>query len=270
MFSYVIKMIMLTLTSLCVGGFVQADTAFSHQLWDQLLHKHVVMVNQGVASQVDYAGMQQDSTRLEEYLNQLSAIGPEDFDSWTADEQLAFLINAYNAWTVQLILTEYPDINSIKEIGSWFSSPWSITFIPLLGKQRSLDDIEHEMIRGEKGYHEPRIHFAVNCASIGCPALRPEAYQGNKLDRQLELATRLFLEDRSRNYYQGNSLYVSKVFKWYQSDFKQGWRGTQNTEQFLALYSTAFGLDQEQKKNLSEGQMEITYTVYDWQLNRTP
>ena len=92
------------------------------------------------------------------------------------------MINAYNAWTVEFILTKYPDLDSIKDLGSFFNSPWDKEFIPLLGKTVSLNDIEHGLIRGSDRYNDPRIHFAVNCASIGCPALREEAYTGDKLN----------------------------------------------------------------------------------------
>ena len=93
-------------------------------------------------------------------------------------DRLAFLVNAYNAHTIALVLTRYPDLASIKDLGGWITSPWKQKFFELLGESRSLDDVEHRMIRGGVGAREPRVHFALNCASIGCPALRPEAYRG--------------------------------------------------------------------------------------------
>lgn len=122
---------------------------------------------------------------------------------------MAFLINAYNAATVALILTRYPELDSIKELGSLLRSPWKRRFVDLLGARRSLDDIEHELLREAPDFAEPRIHFAVNCASLGCPALRPEAYEAERLEAQLADQTRRFLRDRSRNRLADGSLWLA-------------------------------------------------------------
>ena len=121
-----------------------------------------------------------------------------------------------------LILTAYPNLDSIRDIGFWFRSPWRKKFIPLFGEQVSLDNIEHDMIRGSGLYNEPRIHFAVNCAAIGCPGLQAEAYQGSKLEQQLEAGTRLFLSDSSRNYHADGRLFIPSLFDWYDEDFMMG------------------------------------------------
>jgi hypothetical protein len=237
---------------------------FDHADWDALLKKHVVTIRDGQVTQVDYDGMMRDRPQLKKYLSATSNVMHKTFDSWAEEAQLAFLINAYNAWTVELILTGYPDIESIKDLGSFFKSPWKKAFIPLLGKTRSLDDIEHGLIRGSDRYFEPRIHFAVNCASIGCPALRPEAYVAARLDDQLEEATRNFLSDRTRNRLEGDTLYLSSIFKWYREDFEQGWRGATSLNNFLARYSQALDLDKETSK------LDIEFLDYNWKLNRTP
>ena len=166
-----------------------------------------------------------DRDQLADYLGQLAAVSSREFQQWSRADRLAFLINTYNAWTVELILTEYPDISSIRDLGSLFRSPWSRRFVSLFGEMVSLDHIEHELIRGPDGFQEPRIHFAVNCASVGCPALRQEAYVGDRLESQLEDATGRFLADRSRNRLDGDVLRVSEIFDWYEEDFEQGWRG---------------------------------------------
>ncbi|MDZ4262270.1 MAG: DUF547 domain-containing protein, partial [Pseudomonadota bacterium] len=119
----------------------QAGT-FDQSIWDVLLKKHVVSILYGQATQVDYTGMAADRRQLKQYLNATSEVSRTTFDSWGKEEQLAFLINAYNAWTLELVLTGYPDIESIKDLGSFFQSPWKKDFIPLLGETRSLDDIE--------------------------------------------------------------------------------------------------------------------------------
>jgi len=250
---------------LSMAGEVRAE--LSHQLWDELLQRHVRVLDGGRATQVDYKGMAADRERLTRYLASLEAVGRQEFDGWPKDRQLAFLINAYNAWTVQLILGRYPELKSIKDLGTVFRSPWKQVFIPLLGEQRSLDDIEHGLIRGSGRYNEPRIHFAVNCASIGCPALPNRAYGEEQLDRQLEEATRLFLADRSRNRYENGTFKVSSIFKWYREDFERGWRGATTLGQFFALYGDSLGLDGKTAGAARSASIDIDFLDYDWRLN---
>lgn len=243
-------------------------SGFDHSRWDGLLKKHVVLINLGVATQVDYNGFARERFLLKGYLNSLESVSQATFEHWSKSEQLAFLINAYNAWTVELVLTGYPGIESIKDLGSWLQSPWQKTFIPLLGKTRSLDDIEHGLIRAEGKYHEPRIHFAVNCASIGCPALSATAYSGAEIESQLDEATRRFLSDRSRNRLAEDKLYVSMIFKWYREDFERGWGGYQRLEQFLSDYGDSLGLSSRDIQRLNSGAIELDFLDYDWNLNR--
>jgi hypothetical protein len=256
----------------CTLLFVQPVHAagFDHGGWGKLLKAHVLVLENGEASQVDYAGLSAKREVLADYLNKMSAVSRKDFDSWSADEQLAFLLNAYNSWTVELILTKYPDLDSIKDLGSWFESPWKKNFIPLLGEKRSLDDIEHELIRGSGRYNDPRIHFAANCASIGCPALRAEPYLGAELQRQLAEATSLFLGDRSRNRLDGRLLKVSSLFKWYDEDFEKGWLSIESLEQFFADRQEDLGLTKEQAEQVLTGKIKIEFLDYDWKLNTIP
>ncbi len=255
---------------LWMAGLPAQAESFNHAPWDMLLKKHVISIEQGVATQVDYDGFLGDRFQLKVYLSTLQAVPESTFEGWSKAEQLAFLINAYNAWTVELILARYPDLESIKDLGSWLTSPWAKSFVPLLGETRSLDEIEHEMIRAEGQYEEPRIHFAVNCASIGCPALALSAYTGEHLNDQLEDATRLFLSDRSRNRLTGNTLNVSKLFDWYREDFERGWGGYKTLPQFLSNYSKALGLSKRDIQHLKSGDIVIDFLDYDWRLNRKP
>ncbi len=241
---------------------------FNHSSWDSLLNKHVTMTNGGKSSVVNYAGMQADKAKLNSYMTATSNVSQSEFNGWSKDEQLAFLINVYNAGTVELVLTKYPNIKSIKDIGGVFGSPWKQNFITLLGKTRSLDDIEHNLIRGSKRYNEPRIHFAVNCASIGCPALLNDAFTASKLDSQLEQVTSKFLADSNRNRLKGNTLEVSPIFKWYKEDFATNWRGTKDLAGFLSRYSSSLGLNSAQSADLKAGKIKISYTSYDWSLNK--
>ncbi|HOE43473.1 MAG TPA: DUF547 domain-containing protein [Rhodoferax sp.] len=235
--------------------------------WDALLKKHVRSLRGSQATEVDYAGFAADRTRLQSWLAGNGKVTRAEFDRWGKPEQLAFLINAYNAWTVELVLTGYPGVQSIKDLGSFVQSPWKKSFVPLLGETRSLDDIEHGLIRGSARYNEPRIHFAVNCASIGCPALRAQAYNAAQLEAQLEDATRQFLSDRTRNRFESGALKVSSIFKWYRKDFEQGWRNARSLGQFLALYSSALGLSAEVASQVASGQVNIEFLDYDWRLN---
>ncbi len=186
--------------------------AFDHSRWNTLLQQHVQPQRGGVATAVDYDGIAENHEALQSYLDNLTAVTQGEFNAFSRNEKLAFLINAYNAFTIELILREnQPD--SIRDIGNLFSSPWDKAFFSLLGESRTLDELEHEMIRGNPDLMDPRIHFAVNCASIGCPALRTTAYTGDQLDTQLEDSTRQFLSDKQRNRYNSeqDALEVSKI-----------------------------------------------------------
>jgi len=241
----------------------------THGVWDKLLQNHVVMINQGQASQVDYAAFLQNRQMLQRYLKQLSNVSGTTFSGWSKPQQLAFLINAYNAFTIELILTRYPKLDSIKDLGSFLSSPWKREFVSLLGKTRSLDDIEHGMIRKPGDYDEPRIHFAVNCASIGCPGLLNEAYTDEKLEQQLETVTKAFLKDRTRNRFNASNgrLEISKIFDWYTEDFERGWGGWHSLNHFLVHYADSLTDNDRDKKRVATGNFSVRYLDYDWDLN---
>lgn len=262
----VLPLVVLLMLSAVFSAVTTAQEAL-HQPWQALLTQHVSPINEGHSSQVNYAGMKTDHAKLTAYLTALGKIDKQTFEQWPAPQQLSFLINAYNAWTVELILSAYPDIKSIKDLGSFFSSPWSKKFIPLLGETRSLDNIEHELIRGDNKYGDPRIHFAVNCASIGCPALREEAYTAEKLERQLEQQTVRFLSDKTRNRFNKAEMELSSIFKWYQEDFSLGFRASDSLSAFILLYAESLGLTPEQQALLKAKKMDVDYLPYDWQLN---
>jgi len=254
------------LLSLALVTHAQAAT-FDHSSWDALLKQHVVTISDGHATQADYAGFARDRAKLKAYLGSLGAVPRSTFDAWPKPERLAFLINAYNAWTVEYILTKYPDLKSIKDLGSLLQSPWKKKFIPLLGQTMALDDIEHGTIRAADVYAEPRIHFAVNCASIGCPALRAEAFTAERLSEQLDDSARDFIGDRSRNRFANGKLELSSIFKWYREDFERGWAGYKSLFQFLGDYSTALGLSDADKQKLNAKSIPVSFLDYDWRLN---
>ena len=251
---------------LSLPGFSFAAFDHSHAQWDALTKKHVVWLQGGHASQVDYRGFKADREELKSYLDGLSAVTQSEYEGWKKPEKLAFLINAYNAYTVALILTEYPQVKSIKELGSLLSSPWKKRFFTLLGNPRSLDDVEHGMIRAPGAFDEPRIHMAANCASIGCPALRNEAWVAGRLDTQLEDSVVRFLSDRSRNRFSPKSgkLQVSKIFDWYGKDFaaKSG-----SVEAWLAQYADKLADDPKQQQAIRDQKTRLEFLDYDWALN---
>ena len=243
----------------CVGllllvwlGVIMQGTAWSmnrvdNSIYAELLKKYV---ENGV---VDYAGFKKDQDKLHEYLKVLEQT---DTKKLSLDEQLAFYINAYNAWTIKLVLSGYPGIHSIKDLGSFWSSPWKKEIVHVDGKVLSLDDIEHGIIRPK--FKDPRIHFAVNCASKSCPPLSSEPYEGKIINQQLDAAARAFINDPKRNRLEGNTLYVSKIFDWYGEDFKGG------IVNFFLKYAEG---DLKRGLEANKNQIKIRYLDYDWSLN---
>ncbi|MBI1942975.1 MAG: DUF547 domain-containing protein [Betaproteobacteria bacterium] len=232
----------------------------SHKAWDALLKKHVVLIEGGKASQLRYAEMARDRAAFKGYLDLLSGVKEQEFNSWSKPRRMAFLINAYNAFTVAKILTRYPDIRSIWDFGKLFGNPFKDEFFTLLGRKFSLDAIEHETLRRKGAYDEPRVHYALNCAAIGCPMLREEAYVAEQLERQLEEQAARFLSDRSRNRFAGGRLDVSKIFDWYGEDFEPRAR-------YFASYAKLLADDPAQQKLIAQGKAPIAHLEYDWSIN---
>jgi len=249
------------------SAFAQFDQ--SHKAFDDLLKKHVTYITSGNASQVSYAGFSKDRAALKVYLDAVSAVPEATYKSWNKNQQLAFLINAYNAYTIELILTKYPNVKSIRDLGGTFSKPWSIKFFNLFGKETNLDNIEHDMIRAEGVFNDPRIHVAVVCASVGCPMLRNEVFTGDKIDAQLEDATTRFFSDRSRNRYNAESkkLEVTKLLDWYKKDFTKGYKGFGSVEAVLGKYADKLADDPAARTEIKAGKVAVTHLDYDWNLN---
>ena len=239
----------------------------SHAAWTQLLKKHVVLLDGGKASQVRYSGMAAERAALKAYLAQLSAVTPAAYEVFSKPQQMAFLINAYNAFTVELILTRYPKLDSIRDLGSLLTKPWSIKNVPLLGSTLTLDNIEHDNLRAKGRFDDPRIHFAVNCASIGCPMLREEAFVADRLEAQLDEQTLRFMGDRSRNRYADGKLDVSRIFDWYGGDFKLGHKGIPSLPAFFARYATQLADAPADRERIKAQGVPIGFLDYDWKLN---
>jgi hypothetical protein len=241
----------------------------SHASWNALVAKHVKTFANGNASNVDYAAMKTERAALAAYLTSLSAVSEAEYGKWSKPQRLTFLINAYNAFTVELILTKYPALDSIKDFGSVFQSPWKKAFFSLLGDKRTLDDVEHGMIRAPGVFDDPRIHVGVVCASIGCPMLRPEAFVAERLDAQLEDGMRRFMADASRNRFDGASgrVQLSKIFDWYGKDFEKGHKGFDSLKSLVARYADLLASSAEARAKLKAGDFRIEFLDYDWRLN---
>jgi hypothetical protein len=228
----------------------------SHSAWDEWLREHVTVKD--TASTVDYKKGKASYARLKGYLDGAATVKKAGYESWSPNRRLAFLVNAYNALTVRLILESYP-VKSIKDLGSLFKSPWKKQFFTLLGEETSLDGLEHGWIR--KQFPDPRLHMALVCASAGCPMLRDEAWLAEKLEGQLEDSVKRFLSDPARNRYDAaeNRFTVSKLFDWYESDFKAQ---AGSVQAFLAKY---MGKTAQERTKMKEA--KLSYTDYDWSLN---
>ncbi|MBZ9730875.1 DUF547 domain-containing protein [Salegentibacter sp. JZCK2] len=212
------------------------DPILDHTSWDNLLKKYVA--DDG---DVNYKGFVKEKEELEKYLSYLSENRPQE--SWPLEEQLAYYINLYNAGTVLLIVENYP-VTSIKDI----KKPWRQDFIQVGDKKVSLGTIEHSILRKME---EPRIHFAINCASFSCPRLLNEAYTAAELEKQLHKVTDDFINS-DKNNISKEQVELSKIFDWYKKDFPNG-----DLIAFINNYS-----DVQIAENI-----DINYMDYDWRLN---
>ncbi len=220
----------------------------THERWDALLKKHV-----RATGFVNYQAFVKDSAELNRYLAMLENAHPNK-KNWSHNEQMAYWINAYNAYTIQLILRNYP-VASIKDIKSgiaFVNSVWDIKFIRIQGYTYDLNNIEHNILRPV--FEDARIHAAINCASYSCPRLLAEAFTAKNLDEQLDRAMRGFVNDKERNRITAQKAEVSKIFNWFSGDFK---RDAGSVRDFLNRYS-------EIKIGPAT---DLEYLDYDWRLN---
>lgn len=220
---------------------VAPSATISHDSWDQLLRKYV-----SAAGKVNYKGFKADKAALQAYLDQLSAHPPQS--SWSRNERLAYWINVYNAFTVKLIVDNYPTSSITKLEGG---KPWNKRWIPIGEKNYTLDEIENSIIRPR--FKDARIHFAVNCASVSCPELLNRAFTASKLTQQLESQTRAYVNNPRHNFISASAPQVSQLFEWYAVDFEQ--KGT--LVDFLNAYS----------KTPIQANASIGFKPYDWNLN---
>ncbi len=209
-----------------------------HDGFDSLLKKYV-----SSAGKVNYKGLKKDEGKLDSYLQKLESTNIEK--SWSRNKKLAFWINAYNAYTIKLILKNHP-VKSIMDLHN--GKPWDVKWIKLDNRTLSLNNIENDIIRPQ--FNEPRIHFAVNCAAKSCPPLLNKAWTANNLNTYFDRQTKSFINNSNYNSISSNKVEVSKIFDWYGKDF-----GDLRT--YLNKYSNT---------QISSG-TSINFKSYNWELN---
>jgi len=237
------------ITAVVVDGkpLASSDVSVNHSLYGELLKKYVV------DGKVNYAGLQSEEDKLDQYLALLQSVDP---NALSRKEQFAFYANVYNAWTIKLILTKYPDIESIKELGIFNTGPWKKKVVQLSSEKVSLDHIEHDILRPR--FKDPRVHFAINCAAKSCPPLRSEPFQAKRLDQQLDDSTRSFINNPESYRLEGRNLHVSRIFKWFSEDFN---------DDALSFYLKYADAELKKKLEAEPQKIEIKYLAYDWSLN---
>ena len=217
---------------------------------------------------VNYQELQKNRQQLDKYNASLGAVSASTFQSWSEAEQIAFLINAYNSFTLESIIDQKPIKKSIRDI----FGVWKLRKFNVAGESKTLDNIEHNTLR--TNYNEPRIHAALVCAAISCPPLRNEPYTGEKLDAQLDDQTRQFLNgphgfriDREEN-----KVYLSSIFKWFGEDWKKTYgvngKFTGNDNERAVLNFISKYVSPEDKEYLVKGNYKVDYLNYDWGLNK--
>lgn len=237
------------------GSSIRVD----HAAWDTLLKTYVKPGSDGL-NRVDYARFKKGGHEaLKMYLLTLARVDPARLDR---KEQFAYLANLYNAKTIDIVLDHYP-VRSIKDIslgGGLFAAftggPWKAKVVSVAGVSLSLDDIEHEILR--KVFKDPRVHYSVNCASIGCPNLQPEAFTAARLDAQLDAGARGYVNHPRGVAVRGNTLVVSSIYDWFKADFGGSGAGVLRHLQAYAEPALAAKI-----KSIGG----ISNHDYDWRLN---
>ena len=245
-----------------MGGFSLSCSmqAFdhSHQLWTQVLKKYVKN------HRVNYQDLKKDTGTFNSYLDKLAAVKSGELSQWSREQKLAYWINAYNAYTIKAIIDNYP-VTSIKKI----PGVWKKLTFKAGGEEITLDDIEHKKLRAE--LKEPRIHFAVNCASIGCPVISDEAYRAGNLDAQFEKSVKAMLNNpiQFRLDKEKKRIYLSKILEWFRDDFQE-FKGVNNYGKNNGPISFLINYLPEAEKNyIKANKLSVKWLDYDWNLNGT-
>jgi hypothetical protein len=249
----------------------------SYATYNSLLNQYVIN------ARVNYEGFINSRAEFETFLRALGSVDEDVFESWTEEQRLAFWINAYNAFTIKAIIDHYPIKRSFTLVGIFYAPSDSILQIKgvwtklqfrALGNMVTLEEIEHETLR--KKFNEPRIHMAINCASISCPDLRNEAYTPEKLEEQLADASINFINNPDKGVYvneQSGKVKLSKIFKWFGDDFinnygsKKLFNNYSLKENAVLNFTSEYIESEEVKEYLMNNKLKIGYLGYDWHLN---
>lgn len=231
------KRLFITILILSIGNLHSQTSTFN-----ALLQKHV-----NEKGDVDYKAFKKNEAALDAYLGFLKK-ADTSFDSDNAEK--AFWINVYNAYTVKIILSNYP-LKSITNIKKDGKTAWKIPFIEVGGKTYTLDHVEHEILR--KKFKDPRIHVGVNCASGSCPKLANFAFTAENIDTALESLMKEFINDTTRNKLKKNSIQISEIFNWFKGDFT----ANGSVIDYINKYSNV---------KISK-KAKVKYLPYDWNLN---
>ena len=242
---------------------VNSAQAIDYESYAQLLSKYVN--DRGL---VDYPQLQSNRKSLDKFNNNIAAVTLATFLSWSESEQIAFLMNAYNSYTLAAIINREPLTESIRDI----PQVWKKKQYQVVGQNKSLDDIEHGTLR--KDYDEPRLHAALVCAAMSCPPLLNEPYRGETLDAQLDERVSAWLADPQRGLNidrQNDTVSISKIFDWYGKDWlsrygtNEGFAGNEKQKAVLNFISNY--VSPEDARYLKEGDYRVKYLDYDWSLN---
>lgn len=259
---------------LCLLFFATVLDAFDHEYrnYEQVLER---FVDHG---RVEYASLKKDRNDLDDFVKEFSAVTKEEYTAWSRDQQQAFWINAYNAWTLRIVIDHYP-IGGGRIVGMLFPKNsiqripgvWDDIKIKAAGRQVSLNDIEHKILRPV--FKEPRIHFSIVCASIGCPLLRSQPFRASLLKTQLEEAARDFIEDPAKVKWDAAEkvLRLSRVFDWFSEDFDfaadSSWRKHYSKKQAGSVAFVGRYVSADVAAELKAGKVKINYLDFDWTLN---
>jgi len=245
--NFYLRAILFSLLLLTVNADPSASFDRTYTLYGNVLSHYV---KDGL---VNYTALKSDPGGLRSFLESTEHVTKQEFESWPGEEQLAFLINVYNARTLELVIDNYP-VKSIKDIGSGGKGPWDQPVVKIFGETITLNELENGMIR--KHYKEPRVHFSLVCAAMGCPLLLDKPYTGSNLNVQLDAQTRKFLSDTRKNSFdeKNKTLRISPIFEWYAADF-------------TAQAGSVAGFLKNYYSGLPTSGYIITYTDYDWSLN---
>ncbi len=242
---------------------IKTDEPFNYDGYEEILNLYVN--DNGL---VNYEKLQENRQQLDNFNKAIGEVSSETYQNWTDSQKLAFLINAYNSFTLQSIIDKTPIPSSIRDI----PGVWKWRKFTVAGQEKTLDNIEHDTIRKE--FNEPRIHVALVCAAISCPPLRNEPYTAEKLEQQLDDQVKKFIDsphgfrlDESQG-----TVYLSSIFQWFGVDWlksytvKDKFKGSEKERSVLNFLSNYFPSDQQ--KYLMQGNYKIQYLNYDWSLNK--